>query len=1086
MKWERIGPAQLVLLAVALIGILVFIQTRVVSADLHNRRQDLLLQLERAESQLDRDIDSVVSFRLVQYDPLVTYGRRIRSLVQQLGSAQLALPNRVLLDAYLGTLKEKLDLMERIKSEATQVRNGLHYLPAAVAEMRERNAPAGRQIAALLNVLLHYHLFAGAAEAGEIFETIEEVQVFSEVTEAERPLFDRILFHLRANLRLVGELAELRNRYAMVPSGERFDALYRDYTDAYARQSGRAEVFSMVLLLVVVALFIGLGGALHALYLSRRRTEQAHDQLRSAVESLSDAFALFTPDGRLILHNRKYPEFYPWLEEALRGTIYLDDIHRRHAESGRFLTAADEPSPQLPCTGARSYTEQLSDGRWYLASDAYTAAGELVCVRADITESKRTELQLRKLYRALEQSPTSVVITDTKGDIEYVNPKFEEITGYAAAEVLGQNPRILKSGDKSPEQYKELWDTIKAGKVWRGKFHNKRKDGEIFWEAASISPVRDSDGAVTHFIAIKEDITAQKRAEDQLRMNATVFETTTEGIMVTDADNRIKTVNPAFTRITGYLPEEVIGRNPSLLGSGRHGPELFDAMWSSLRQKGHWSGEIWNRHKDGTVFPEWMSLAAIRHNGSPVQEYVAVFSDITQRKQDEEQIRHQANYDALTGLPNRTLLFDRLGQAVAGARRDHWIVALLFLDLDRFKAVNDSMGHVVGDELLQQVAGRLRGCVREVDTVGRFGGDEFVIILDDLKQADDAAEVAKKVIDRLHQPFLLAEREVFIGTSIGITLFPDDSSDASGLLRNADMAMYRAKGAGRNNYQFFTPDMDKQVQQRMALEQDLRLAVERSELSLRYQPIVTLPGGGVIGMEALLYWRHPQRGLVAPGIFIPLAEEAGLIGAIGRWVLQQACLQAGAWRNSGLELQMSVNVSSYQLTSELGVEELEELLAQNGLDPSGLMLEITEGMMLDGGDATLSWLEQTSALGIGLAVDEFGTGCASLSHLKRFPVDTLKIDRSFLRGLPGATEDAALVEAIFTMARGLGLRVVAAGVETHAQLAFVQELGCKMAQGHLFSRPVAAEQVPELARRFAAPHHAAAEANEAGGEDKAA
>lgn len=560
-----------------------------------------------------------------------------------------------------------------------------------------------------------------------------------------------------------------------------------------------------------------------------------------------------------------------------------------------------------------------------------------------------------------------------------------------------------------------------------------------------------------------------------------MVETTAEGNVVTGADNRFETVHPPFARITGCLPEAVIGRDPRPLGSSRHDRAFDDALWDSPLRKDRWSGEIRNRDKNRSVATEWRSPAVIGNKGGPAREYPAVCSDITQRKQDEEQIRRRADYDVLTGLPNRALLFDRLGQALACARRDRWIVALLFVDLDRFKAVNDSMGHVTGDELLQQAAGRLRDCVREADTVGRFGGDEFVIILEDIKQADAAAEVAKKVIVQLNQAFLLAGREVFIGASIGITLFPDDCSEASGLLRNADMAMYRAKRAGRNNYRFFTPAMNEQVQQRMMLERDLRLALKRNELTLRYQPILALAGGGMVGVEALLRWRHPQRGAVTPDIFIPVAEETGLIGPIGRWVLRQVCLQAGAWRNSGLELRMSVNLSNHQLTSGLDIDELEELLQQHGLEPSRLMLEITESLTVDGGDATLSWLERASALGIGLAVDNFGTGYSSLSGIKRFPLDSLKIDRSFVRGLPGAAEDAALVEAIVAMAHSLGLRVVAAGVETDAQLASVLELGCEWAQGYLFSRPVAAEQVPELARRFTAPHRAAADAEEAGG-----
>lgn len=812
MRSDRMGMVQFALLVATLLVIGVFVQTRSIDVDLHNRRMDLLLQLEQAEAQLDRDVRSVISFRLAQYDPFDAHTRTIRALALQLGSSELALSNKALIDAYVQSLDDKLVLMELIKSQAGLARNGLHYLTTAVAELGDRDRTIGLEVASLLNRLLHFLLFPSGVEVEQITEAFDDLEVFAEVDAVARPLFDNILFHLRANLRLMDELAGLRDRYGGVASDASFDAVYRDYTGRYAAQSRQAEFFTVVLLLVAVTLFIGLGIALYSTFKSRREAEQARDQMRSAVESLSEAFALFAPDGRLILHNRKFLEFYPWLDGELTPGTRLEDILERNSESGKFAgaNAVDTrfrlPGPSLPCTGSQSYLEELTDGRWYLASDTCTKAGELACVRVDITASKRTEQELRKLYRALEQSPASVMITNTRGEIEYVNPKFEETTGYSAQEALGQNPRILKSGDKSREDYKELWDTIRAGKVWRGQFHNKRKDGEIYWEAASISPVRDSNGNITHFIAVKEDVTVQKRAEDQLRLNATVFDTTSEGIMVTDSDNRIKTVNPAFTRITGYLPEEAIGRDPRILSSGRHDRTFFSGMWKSLLGKGYWNGEIWNRRKDGSVYPEWLSLAAIKNSDGPAREYVAVFSDITQRKQNEEQIRRQADYDALTGLPNRFLLFDRLARALASARREPRIVALLFLDLDRFKVVNDTLGHVAGDELLQQVAERLKACMREADTVARFGGDEFVIILEDPKSAGDAAEVARKVIAALKQPVTVGGREACIGGSIGIALYPNDSVDAESMLRNADMAMYRSKDAGRNTYRFFTGD----------------------------------------------------------------------------------------------------------------------------------------------------------------------------------------------------------------------------------------------------------------------------------------
>lgn len=1070
MKGGRFGVAQYVLL-VAMVGvILLFVQNRAMDVEQHNQRVDLLLQLKQVEGELDRDVLLVTSFLLEQYDSLVKTTHRLHRLSGEIQSAELDVSGegaeryRTELSGYLDTQQRKLALMERIKSKAALVRNGLHYLPAAAKQLHEEDERLGSEVSDVLAELLRYNLLSSDSGHWHIARRLNELARSTSVPVAARIAYDNVLFHMQANLRLTGELDQLRSAYTAIPGIERFDALYAAYTDLYAAQSRRAEIFSLVLLVLTVALIGGLGWAFRDIYRERRRAQRAWNQLRDAVESLSEAFALYAPDGRLVLHNRRYLDCYPWLSEQLGPNMLLSAVRSANKRAGvqvQYDSEKAEPvESELPGGQGRTYVEQLREGRWYLASDTRTSAGETVCVRVDISDSMRREQELRKLYRALEQSPASVVITNTEGNIEYVNPKFEESTGYTAEEAIGQNPRILKSGDKSPEEYKDMWETITAGKVWRGQFHNKRKDGAIYWEAASISPVRDGEGDITHFIAVKEDITARKRAEDQLRLNATVFDTTTEGIIVTDADGRIKTVNPAFTRITGYEAEEVVGKKPSLLSSGRHDEDFYTAMWHGIRTRGYWSGEIWNRRKDGSVFPEWLSLASIPNDRGEVQEYVAVFSDITRRKQDEEQIRRQANYDALTGLPNRSLLVDRLARSIAGARREDSMIALLFIDLDRFKGVNDTLGHVMGDELLQMVAERLQVCVREVDTVARFGGDEFVVILEDVKQANDAAEVAKKIIAELDSAFSLANREVFIGASIGITLFPTDTDDPSSMLRNADMAMYRAKDAGRNNYQFFTLTMNEQVQQRMALENDLRLALERDELALHYQPIVRFDSGELVGVEALLRWRHPQRGMVSPDTFIPLAEETGLIGPIGRWVLKTAVAQAAEWRRAGLHMRMSVNLSSRQLSLGLTVDEVADTLAENDLPAAALTLEITEGMMLEGAGEMLTWLKALKKLGVGLSVDDFGTGFSSLSYLKRFPMDTLKIDRSFVDGLPDDREDVSLVQAIVAMADSLDLKIVAEGVETERQRRFLQHLGCDLAQGYLFSKPLWAEAIP--------------------------
>ncbi|MES9956843.1 MAG: EAL domain-containing protein [Sedimenticola sp.] len=1076
MTSRRLIILQAILTLLTLVLLVFFVQTRSVNIDQHNKRLDLLFKVQQIEGVLDRDVLRVTSYMLLQFDPLVDVVKQLYGLKQQIYSPEVQIEGeegeryRAHLDAYMASIDEKLALVEHIKSKVALARNGLQYLPMLARELSGKDHEAGDQVRDLISELYHFYQFSAVSEAGRLERMIGALSQQRFDHPELQSMVENALFHVRTNLRLSKELGALRASYVAVPSKQRFDALYREYESYYSRQSVQSEMFSLLLLVLVLGLFVGLSIAIYQLSKSRTQVGKAHGQLQAALESLDEAFALFAPDGRLVLYNRKYTELYPWLGEVLeRGDATLDEIVQLNsAQAVEDNTLPDDeahqlPCPELPCSEKQSYIEQWRNGRWYLASDSCTEDGEIVCVRVDISESKRAEQELRKLYRAIDQSPSAVVITDRQGQIEYVNPKFEEVTGYLAEDVLGKNPSIMKPDDASPEMYEDLWSTILSGKTWRGQFRNTRKNGGEFWESATISPVRDSKGHISHFIAVKEDITAQKTAQEQLRMNATVFETTMEGIMITDAENRIKSVNPAFSQITGYQPEEVIGQNPRILRSDNHDESYYRGMWSSLYSKGYWSGEIWNRRKDGTVFPEWLSLAVIRDEQGNVKEHVAVFSDITRRKEDEEQIRRQANYDPLTGLPNRNLLVDRLNQSILAANREKTQVALLFIDLDGFKRVNDTLGHVVGDDLLRQVAERFNHAVRESDTVARFGGDEFVIVLPDVHKIDDVGEVAQKIIDEINLPFKLVGREIFVGASIGITLYPDDATDSGVMLRNADMAMYLAKESGRNCYRFFTPAMDDEVKQHMELERELRLALDHRELVLKYQAVVDLETGRLNGVEALVYWNHPQRGLVSPDVFISLAEETGLISSIGSWVLTTAARQAKVWHDQGLNLRVNVNLSSKQLALGLTTEDVRAILEETGVDPSTMTLEITEGMMLEGGEATLQWLGELKAMGLGLAIDDFGTGYSSLSYLKLYPMDILKIDRSFISGIPHNQGDSTLVEAIVSMARSLGLKIVAEGIENGEQLGFLQRLGCELGQGYLFNKPTWGEAIAKMA-----------------------
>lgn len=534
-----------------------------------------------------------------------------------------------------------------------------------------------------------------------------------------------------------------------------------------------------------------------------------------------------------------------------------------------------------------------------------------------------------------------------------------------------------------------------------------------------------------------------------------VIEASLEGILVTDAKVRIISVNPAFTRLTGYSAEEVIGKNPSLLSSGRHDADFYERLWTDLRTHGRWQGEIWNRRKSGQVFPELLHITAITDQNGELTHYVALFTDLSRIKENENRIRELAYYDALTGLPNRRLLEDRLRVELAHADRAKRSLAVMFVDLDRFKRINDSLGHEVGDRLLIEVALRLRQCLREEDTVGRMGGDEFLVFLGNLVEAEDAAITARRIVAALREPILIDGLELMVTTSIGISIYPSDSLDAETLIRNADAAMYRAKDEGRDSFQLYEPAMNARSLERLAMETALHHALARDELQLEFQPLVDARKELTVAAEVLLRWEHPDLGRVPPADFIPIAEDTGLIVPIGQWVLRRACELHAEWRQDGrASLRMMVNISARQFRDPGFVAMIESVLAETAMPPELLTLELTESMLMDGVQQSIELLDRLNELGVALAIDDFGTGYSSLAYLKRFPIDELKIDRLFVRGIDRCARDAALVGAVIALGHSLSLRVVAEGVETNAHRRVLRDLGCDYMQGFHFSRPL--------------------------------
>lgn len=562
---------------------------------------------------------------------------------------------------------------------------------------------------------------------------------------------------------------------------------------------------------------------------------------------------------------------------------------------------------------------------------------------------------------------------------------------------------------------------------------------------------------------LAERFAAQQRAESQIRLYSTVFTSAREGMTITDAESRIVAVNPAFSAITGYAADEVIGKTPAILNSGRQGDDFYQGLWGDLAERGQWQGEIWNRRKDGGIYPEWLSISAVNDANGQSSNYIGIFSDISERKQQEARIHHLAHHDALTGLPNRVLLEDRVSQAIRNAKRSHRTVALIFIDLDRFKNINDTLGHEVGDNLLVQAAERGLRALRETDTLSRQGGDEFVAVLPELENRQTAMQVTRKLLAALGHPYLLAGHELTVSASAGIAIYPDDGETVSELLRKADAAMYLAKDEGRNTCRFYASDANTASLGELLLENDLHNALERDELVMYYQPKVDAKTGAIVAAEALMRWRHREQGMIPPDRFIPVAEENGLITAFGEWAIQNVCAQQRAWLDAGLlVVPVAVNISAHHFAQQDLPQLVSHILGEHGLPPQLLDLELTESLLMRNAERATTVLKTLRKMHVSVAIDDFGTGYSSLTYLKQFPVQALKIDRSFVCEIDENGERIKLAAAIIAMAHELDLEVIAEGVETEAQRRYLLARGCDQFQGYFFGRPQPAEEMGKL------------------------
>ncbi len=701
---------------------------------------------------------------------------------------------------------------------------------------------------------------------------------------------------------------------------------------------------------------------------------------------------------------------------------------------------------------------------------------------ADLLQHKPGELEemVAQRTRALEEALTGLQESEERFQLAlrgandglwdwnlqtgsiYLSPRWKSMLGYGETELsdsLDAVRGLIHRDDlrRAMHQLREIW---RGRTQFEMELRLRHKDGHYSDILSRGFPIHDADGRVIRLVGTHVDISEHKQLERSLRQAATVFMSTHEGVVITDTESRITAINPAFTAITGYEESDIRGLPMSVLKSCRHDPDFYRSIWEAVQSSGFWQGEIWNRRKCGEVYPQWSTISAVRDDAGRIINYVGVFTDITQVKQSEFLLEHQAHHDALTDLPNRLLLLSRLEHAVTHGRRSNHAGAVLFLDLDRFKTVNDSLGHPAGDELLILAVQRLRGALRAADTLARLGGDEFVVILEDIHHPEDAARVARNLIAAMSdKPFLLAGgHEVFIGASIGISLFPADGENADSLIQHADAALYEAKANGKKTYRFYSAALTATANARLEMEARLRHALECSEFVLHYQPQVTVASKHVKGVEALLRWRHPERGLLAPSEFISLAEETGMIVPLGEWVLREACGQMNAWLAAGKEIEtMAVNLSVRQFHEPGIIDMVRNVLAGTGLPSQRLELEIPESAFLQHGDAAALKMTALKELGVQVAIDAFGTG-ASLRYLKMHVANRVKIDHSLISDMLDDPADIEIVAAIICLARNLGLRVLAEGVETQAQFDFLAAELCDAVQGYLFSHPVPPEE----------------------------
>ena len=778
----------------------------------------------------------------------------------------------------------------------------------------------------------------------------------------------------------------------------------------------------------------------------------------------SDGLHVIDAKGCLVAMSDSFCESLGYTREELMGqSLTLWDI--KFAQDGleqrlqQFMALDDHTFESQH----RKKNGQVVDVEVHVRGFRVGHEALLFCSSRDISLRKQSESLIRLQAGALNNSVNGIAIADaTLPDLPlvYVNPAFERITGYSSVEAIGQNCRFLQGDDRDQPELVAVRVALNSGVPVKATLRNYRKDGRMFWNRFQIAPVQDKDGLLTHFVAIINDVTERKLSDDYIRLVSQVFLHADESIFIADPQGLIIETNPAFTRTTGYERDEVLGRNPAFLQSGRHDQAFFKTLWSTVLEQGHWSGEIWNRRKNGEIYPDKLTISVVRNDDGTTLSFVCISSDISLIKAQQDKLEQIALHDVLTGLPNRALLNDRLTMALADARRLRKKMALCFIDLDGFKPINDRLGHDKGDQVLVGVAQRMTGTLRATDTVARLGGDEFVVVLSEISHEQELVHTLQRLMAAIALPHDFAGQKASVSASIGVTLFPDDDEDAETLLRHADQAMYLAKAKGRNCYHFFDIAEDRSTH----LQSEGRVRIEQAfaagEFRLYYQPRVNLVSGEVLGVEGLIRWDHPERGILTPRDFLPLIENTEFETRMSEWVIDAAFRHREAWKQQGLDLIVSVNLTARHLHARGFSEFIQDRMQRYpGSNAPSFELEVLESVALWDIPQVTRAMDSCRKHGVTFAIDDFGTGYASLDYLRRLPVSVVKIDQSFVRDMLTDREDLSIVQVVINLAEVFGKDVIAEGVETEEQGVALIYLGCHQAQGFGIARPMPADEI---------------------------